>query len=234
MSFKLAARAVAVFSLPIRTGHSFWSLSRIQAPQRLFTGTFNYAASTEQQEALEKRRAKWREYARAWWERLKSDPEAYEKVRRKNRQYHQKLRENPRTDPTSLEKAKAKLDRHRKFNQITWATSESSRKNRKLYDWVTRVVANKTQVVWTTHKPVITTERVEHDCATCHRAYHNGVKLWWKRLSHRSEPKDSSPEEPAVYDCHNCFAKAWPENGMPKNYEYRTDKGGHQRLTRLW
>ena len=179
MSFKLAARAVAVFSLPIRTGHSFWSLSRIQAPQRLFTGTFNYAASTEQQEALEKRRAKWREYARAWWERLKSDPEAYEKVRRKNRQYHQKLRENPRTDPTSLEKAKAKLDRHRKFNQITWATSESSRKNRKLYDWVTRVVANKTQVVWTTHKPVITTERVEHDCATCHRAYHNGVKLWY-------------------------------------------------------
>lgn len=151
MSFKLTARAVAVFSLPIRSGLSFWSLSRTQAPQRLFTGTFNYSASTEQQKALEERRAKWREWARSRRERLKSDPEAYEKVRQKGREYCQKL----------------------------WATDESTRKKRTLCNWVIRVVANGTQVDWTTHEAVITTERVEHDCATCHRPYHNGVKLWY-------------------------------------------------------
>lgn len=151
MSFKLTARAVAVFSLPIRSGLSFWSLSRTQAPRRLFTGTFNYSASTEQQEALEERRAKWREWARSRRERLKSNPEAYEKVRQKGREYCQKL----------------------------WATDESTRKKHTLCNWVIRVVANGTQVVWTTHEPVITTERVEHDCATCHRPYHNGVKLWY-------------------------------------------------------
>lgn len=175
MSFKLTARAVAVFSLPIRSGLSFWSLSRTQAPQRLFTGTFNYFASTEQQEALEERRAKWREWARSRRERLKSDPEAYEKVRQKGREYCQKL----------------------------WATDESTRKKHTLCNWVIRVVANGTQVDWTTHEAVITTERVEHDCATCHRPYHNGVKLWWKRLSHCSEPYQS------YYTCTTRKSGSW-------------------------
>jgi len=231
MSFRLAAKAILVFSFSIRTGLSFGSSSRIQAPQRLISSTFIYSAPPKDPEALERQREEKRQYQKRWYEKLKENPErytrvkeanrrskqnyraklkenpeAFEKVRKQRQEYakdyfvrikedpetHKRLKDiwrwrdrklraelraNPRTDPAYLEKAKARSEYRKRFHKLRWATNELARKSAKLHVWA--ISTDRSQVAWSTHMPILTAEKVKHDCATCHDVHDRGYKFWY-------------------------------------------------------
>lgn len=82
--------------------------------------------------------------------------------------------------------------------------------------WVRSVIDKPVQ--WSTHRPVVHAEKVGLRCEDCTRESFRKAALWWHDVH--------NPEKQL---CRMCFVKRWPE-GLPHDYEYRTNKNGMKKL----
>jgi hypothetical protein len=82
---------------------------------------------------------------------------------------------------------------------------------RALRTWVNRVPTTRDRLCWKYHVPVMTTEKVERHCASCHITRRGGTRLVWQRrqVSENDEP---------LYDCSGCFYKD-PATALPEGFE---------------
>ncbi|KAI4761732.1 hypothetical protein E4T52_06034 [Aureobasidium sp. EXF-3400] len=103
-----------------------------------------------------------------------------------------------------IKKAKAWNEAHKHDEDFT--------RRQKIYNWCFRRESFKRHpwtknLPWTTHRPVVYTDKVSHYCAGCgcHRL---GYKAWWQSM-----------EDPNSFLCHKHYAnRGWSEI-MPKGYE---------------
>lgn len=77
--------------------------------------------------------------------------------------------------------------------------------------WVYQLPAAREQLSWKTHIPILTSEKVERRCASCHVKRQGGMKLFWQR---RQEPEDDKH----LFDCNTCFFKH-PAVCLPTGFE---------------
>lgn len=64
---------------------------------------------------------------------------------------------------------------------------------------------------WKTHVPVMTAEKIERHCASCHAKRRGGFRLWWQRRRSLEDGED-------LYDCSTCFLSD-PETALPQGFE---------------
>lgn len=191
-----------------------WSL----APSRLFSVTpvelFFPKDPEKRQRAIEKHRLDARERRRHFRKSHGSDSPNDSRPRSLWVEWYEAKSE---ADPGFRERNR-ELERARMKKRKADPKYNSSQA---LREWA-KLVVQRDDVAWTSHKPIFYNEPVEHYCKTCRHTRLGGMKLWWMRL-----------DDSTQYDCHSCFFHGWPERGMPENFEYRTMRTGSKRLTRI-
>lgn len=114
---------------------------------------------------------------------------------RKMRERMYKLRLQPEVRLYYQDKAKA----WRQSQSTAFAKAENFR------IWIRRYAWFREDLNWTTWRPILYPDQVEHWCQGCNLERHRGSHIWWKR-------------DPQNFLCHSCYMKL-PEAGLPEGYE---------------
>ncbi|KEQ75606.1 hypothetical protein M436DRAFT_41973 [Aureobasidium namibiae CBS 147.97] len=81
-----------------------------------------------------------------------------------------------------------------------------------LRNWVYHLPLTRDRLSWRKHLPILTDDRVERHCASCHYSpRRGGSRLWWQR-------RQSLQDGATLYDCNKCFWKD-PEIALPQGFE---------------
>lgn len=81
-----------------------------------------------------------------------------------------------------------------------------------LRQWIYHSPATREKLLWKTHIPILTGEKVERSCASCCVKRRGGLKLFWRR---RQEPQTGEH----LYDCSGCFFNN-PAIRLPEGFEH--------------
>jgi hypothetical protein len=81
-----------------------------------------------------------------------------------------------------------------------------------LRSWIYKAPATRDRLSWKSHVPVLTAEKVEHHCASCHIRVRGGNKLWWQRKLNTEQAGHP------LYDCNACFSKD-SATALPQGFE---------------
>jgi hypothetical protein len=161
-------------------------------------------------QALEKRAADMREANLAWnrkthaW-RQANDSEYAARIRR----YQQVHRETPARREfmhrfRQLPKNRARNASHLRSQR---ANDPFFRLRGVVYDWVWSYPLVREMLAWSSYRPILSSERVEHRCQGCGYVKSGGLKLCWR-----------SKSDADMYLCHTCYMKS-EDGGLPEAYK---------------
>lgn len=159
-------------------------------------------------QAMEKRAADTREAQRAWrrteyaWKkandtdylaRRRAFNRATEKrpARRESKYRYKQLPENRERNVSHLRSLRA----NNPFFNL----------RDKVYAWVVTYPLVRKTLIWSSYRPVVYSERVEHHCQGC--GYARRYKLWWRYKS-----------DTDMHCCHTCYMKS-EDGGLPEAYK---------------
>ncbi|CAD0097500.1 unnamed protein product [Aureobasidium mustum] len=152
-------------------------------------------------------RAKIAQQVREWQEkRYRGDREYTERRRRANREYMRLRNEDPED-----------CIRHREHMQIAQQErllqDDAAYKKNRFVAWL-RYTISKHNLEWTSHQPLLYSEKVVKHCISCNRF--KPLKLWWKKKTASTEAVLANAEQ---FECMSCFFNHAGNNLMPTGYE---------------